>query len=1027
MPRELSLLEQMEVFQSTISSFDIDLMAKALRDPHLVTPDESKTVAEKLGMSNGFVKWVTNVATDPAVWLGALLAFKNPTTLWSRGIPKRFIGASEEFTGISYFARPVSKFFRGHGVEEKIAIGLHRHSVVMKSARRVEDGLSALSAQEKWAIVRFREEGVGAGMTPLAQKVNDDLTKFFDETWIKLSGASDVRGAVGGGYFTHGPHTTRIPTKPGGVPELSPKNISPFNFASYVPHIPILSGQETMTLSGAEALTRMARKGGTKLQQALADSGMSIKERPVKFLDKVYADGEKVDKVVYQLGPWRVNAADQIETHLGDFQRLMRSNGGRTFFGHLENRGRVGNLSEFEQGNFVLDLDQIFANYTRGAARTYAWNTPITAVEAAHGFKVENIDRIRGAAGVADDFLTKPFTQEPLMIQIQKAGLDAMKIPWTERIVKGTENWTQPVKAFAFQSPGAANTLKAQALDHLIGSLKGSNSHQEVMFNSVWSTLATKAEKFIGAASPNLQKKMATHFEYLKSKGTDRAMNNFLATYSYYTTLGLNFGSAFGNSLQTPLTTLPTAGLGPTLAGISEFAGRFPRYAREVIRGFRNEPNVRKLPRISRDAFNRSYPELVEHNIKIDPRLLDLDEDALVKGVGGVLGDKFAKAEGYMSWLLAPFRAVETANRGIAFYSARTQGLQAMKLDPTFMPKALLGPQGQMTSNALEFINLHSARMVNSTQFLAGGGNRTIFQDRLPPWMRTFSSFPIRLMSWMGETTIKGAKTQAEMQTAGMLTRLSGGRNFGPLARMYVSGSVLQHGFRDVLGVDVARWAGFGPVEPSQALGVMPIPVIPGALFETGKAIMNREWDRTQTMRVPGFGNIPIPKTLVPAGVAFTRMARAIDQFQPDIGGFVDDDQRLMRRAGTADMVMSAFGIPTAKARRERLQLTELNVRVGKVREMRRKFGSSMLNGDFRQAAEARAQYGKMFPDMPPLMVEAQDLKTMYVNARMPRLARRFKSLGDQRPILEAQIIDIDPAMLAPANAIPELQEIGGQ
>jgi hypothetical protein len=1024
----LDFLDQLNVMRNSLSRGDFDLLVRTIKEPELTTPEESKTVAESLGLSNGFAKWVVNVATDPMVWIATLLAAKYPHMLWSRGIPSRLLGSATEFTGISKLTRPVYTYFRGSGIEEMITLGMHRQAHVNRLMVPVSNALGSLTAEEKVALIRFREEGLVAGVTEKVRNVDRLMTKTFTQGWNALaSQVTDVRGGLEmpgkHGMITYGPFRERV----GG--KLIPAPKMPLEFRNYVPHLPILSSEGTMTLSGAEALTRMAEDGGTRLKQALAADGL-----PLRFATAVMDDGSK-RQIATRLGPWRVNTAtDAIESSLAEWQQAMRGQTGRVFFGHLEKRHRnVALHSAYGKRNFVLDIDQIFAEYTRGLSRTYAWNAPLSQEERLIGaFARENPNPTeRLGRFFADATIPTPLTEEPLLVQIQKTALNQIGVKAEPFVVRGTEKWHQPVRGYRFRMTN--EPLKIQAMEHLVRSLKGGFNEKDMLFGNAFSAIAGGLERATRGLSPELAGKLATQFEVLKRKGTNRAIHNFLATYSYYTTLGVNISSALGNSLQTPLTTLPSVGVGATLKGIAEFAGRLPGYSRQVVREMsavvaeRGGANIHTLPTAARRAWAKSFPELAEFRIEVDPRLFEIDEGSLMSAQGGKF---FRNSDAYLNWLLTPFRAVETMNRSIAFFGARHDFAHKFRISPklTGIPEELLGKGGEMTAAAHEFVNLHAARTVNATQFLPGGGTRTIAQDMVAPWLRTFSTFPLRFMSWMGESTVKGALMEKELKLAGWFERKTGGRNFGPLARLYLTGAVLQSGFRDVLGLDINNWVGFRPLEPGgePLVGPIPIPPIAGALINTATAINEREWDRMEPVELPGVGKMPIPKVLVPAGVAMSRASRAINQFEPDLGGFVDEDDRLMRRAGTVDLILSMLGVPTDKARRERLQLTSVRSRISRVKQFRRRFAQSLINGDLDEAARTKAQYAETFPDMLPLNVAEEDLETYAQNARVPRLGRALRSLGAQRPFIQEQLIEMDPGMIAPVspleNAIVDLE-----
>lgn len=1009
----LTLLEQLDIFTNSMSQGDIGLMARALREPALISPVESKTMAERLGLSNGFVSWVANVATDPTVWIAALLARKYPPWLWSRGISKRHIGMATEFTGVSKLVRPVSTFFRGHGVEEMVALGMHRQSHIMRLAQPLSESLAALTPEEKVAVIRFREEGVTAGLTENAKNVSSALTRFFEDAWSMLSRVSDVQGGVSmpgrPGVITWGAFRERVNGKLVERPRL------PLSFRNLIPHIPLLqtSPEGTLTLSGAEALTRMARRGGKLLRQALEADGLPLRQGTVAL-----EDGTR-RTVVTQLGPWRLTPGDVIESSLAEWQAAMRGETGKFFFGHLENRSRdIPLFSHQGQHSFVLDLDQIFSEYVRGASRTYAWNAPLSQTERALGsHMIENPNPVvRVGKLFADSHIPKQLTEEPLIVQIMKAGLESMGVEATPFVVKGTELWHAPVRGLRFNM--ADSPLRVQSLEHLLRSIKGDLREEEVLFGNAFSSIASHADRFLKRTNPGLAGRLATHIEYMKSRAGNRMINNTIATWSYYSTLGLNFGSAFGNSLQTPLTTLPAVGLGNTLGGISDFAGKLPAYASAVARQFREAPSIRSLPEYGRRAWRETFPDLAEFRIEIDPRVFDIDERHL-SDIHTKAGRAFKNTDRYLGWVMTPFRAVEIANRAIAFYAGRRAGYQVAKINPHFIPRELLGPNGELTSAVDEYMSLHAARTVNATQFLPGGGTRTIAQDMVAPWLRTLTSFPIRFLSHMGESTVKGSMIEKERMIGNGLSSMFGDRNWGPLSRMYLYGQILKSGFRDILDIDVNRWVGFGPLEQTESLiGPIPLPPAAGLAVNTAKAIANREWDRTQPVRVPGLGELPIPKLLVPGGIAMTRLARAIDQFEPDLGGFVDEDGRLMRRSDSIDQIFAMLGIPSHKGRRERIQMAQLKVRGAKIREYRRRFAMSMVNGDLQQAAKIRAEYGEVFPNMPSLDIDEDDLRTYYEESRTPRLARMMQTLGAQRPVLEMELIDLDPAMIAPPDLL---------
>lgn len=1005
----------------------MELMSRALADPNILGPADNQTLAESLGLGNGFVSWAVNLAADPTVWIAALLARRVPLRAWlGGGIPDRFTGMGLSFGKLSEMFKPVNQAFRGLGVDKQIATSIYRQAHFMHGARPFVEALDALSDDAAIAMARFREEGITAGVTDLVRKANDRATKFLADTWPLIARADDIRivpRAMGeSATISYGPYREKIKG------QLVPLVPMPRNFMEMVPRIPTLSHEGTIAVGGVDALTRMEAKGGDRLRQALSVDGLGIKHATIKL------DDGKTFRGVTELGPWRVDLAnDGITADRAKFDRMMSGATGESFFGHLKARKRNIPLFSAEgQRSYVLDVKHLFKDYIRGAARTHALNVPLSETErSVASFLVENPNPIRNAAGqLVDRFIPKRLGPEPLLIQIQKTAIESMGGTVESSVLAGTEAWHRPVRLLKFRTPNTAGKLSA--LDHLTKSLRGHFDESEQIAGNAFSNIVTAAENMLGTtdAGRRATRRLATQFEFMKRDSTNRAVSNFLTSYSYQTTLGFNVLSALGNSLQTLLTTMPAIGVSASIQGATDVARRLPRYAQEVVRGIRSSPQkvtIRNLPKVAGQAWERTFPELSQFGITVDPRAFDIDPVLLEQTLEGKLGGFFKAADDYGKWLLAPFSAVENMNRSIAFFGTRRAFFQTFKVDPraTGIPVELLrggkffdDAAGAILPEVDQFINLHAANSVGATQFLPGGGTRTIYQDKIAPWMRTFWSFPLRLMSFAGESTVRGSMVKAEMATANVFERMTGGRNFGVLAKMYLFGSIAKGGFRDVLGVDVSRYVGFGPIEfggPNTVLGIVPIPPVAGAFITTGKALVDREFDRTQAMELPGIGRIPIPKTLVPAGVAFSRLARAVNQYEPDTGGLVDDDGRLMRRAGAYDQIMAGLGIPLEKARRERIQLAQLNVRTARIREMRRKYAMSLIQGDFDETDKLGQRYEKLFPGMGGLNIESADLRTYMENSRIPRLARRLSSLGEpQRLSVTAEFLEIAPEMIAP-------------
>jgi len=277
----------------------------------------------------------------------------------------------------------------------------------------------------------------------------------------------------------------------------------------------------------------------------------------------------------------------------------------------------------------------------------------------------------------------------------------------------------------------------------------------------------------------------------------------------------------------------------------------------------------------------------------------------------------------------------------------------------------------------------------------------------------------------MTESTIRGAMTAKQLETAGWFDRLIGGRNLGTLARIVLFGRIASIGARDALGIDLSNAVGlmapFQTAPPSQMFAPFPLPPAAGVTAGLFSAATTRDIKKMQPLVLPGVGEAPIPKLLFPAGIEVSRVARMVNQWRPDLGGFVDEDERLMYRGNTTDMVMGMLGIPLSKNRRVRHAVERAHALRSRVRQFRRDYAVAWTHRDLDKMNQIRAQYAEAFPDFPPLSVTMRDLKRYQENARLPLLQRMFNTMGQTGRYLEKEIYEVDPDILAP----PQL--VGGQ
>jgi len=494
---------------------------------------------------------------------------------------------------------------------------------------------------------------------------------------------------------------------------------------------------------------------------------------------------------------------------------------------------------------------------------------------------------------------------------------------------------------------------------------------------------------------------------------------NGISSHFYASTLGMNPWSTIQNLLQPMLTTAPAIGIGPTLAGIAELRKRIPMYASElraqhaVLRGSSANP-LHRINEAAQGAFERTFPELARSGIKLDPRLFEIEPAGLT---GGGTSKWFRTVDDLYKFMLQPFTHAEMANQATTFFGAKEAIKRAIRSGEYEMPTSIEGKA--LAGGALEdWLNFEAGNVVNQTQFRPGPGSRTIWQGKIPAPLRMFTSFPIRALSFMTESTIRGAMTAKQLESAGTMTRLTGGRNWGTVSRMYLYGRIGVEGAREVLGIDLSNALGvtapFNIAPQGKPFAPYSIPPIAGLTYGLVSAATTRDIKEMQPLYLPGVGEVPIPKTLIPGGLELSRAVRAAQHFRPDIGGFVDDDERLMYRGNTTDLVFSMLGIPSEKNRRVRDRMDRVQGLRESVRRFRRAYAVAATNGDVATMTNLQAQWSKAYPDWPALNISERDLKRYKMNARMPMLQRMAQTSGQMGRYLEADLHEYDPDLVAP-------------
>ena len=966
----LSAQEQLDLAIRSLTTGDIDLTSKLLTDPASVTIDEQRTVAQRLGIKNGFLAAAVNSASDPTVWLAFFMSRRFPTLSWLKGtIPTRFVGAANEFTGISQYTRPVETYFRGTPIPRLSALAMQRKAEVLKVGEKLYNVMDRPNWKEEMPIVSMLLEGQNhAKATPELRQVADTMRGHLEELWGFLKQTRQVRGGFNGEEITRASSNEWAP------------HMAPRYLRDYLPHIPLLGDDGVVQVSAKKALDRLGLgKTGEILRLAGENPG----------------------------GVWSIDQQGRLTSDFTRYQAFLNSVQGQVWNQHLFQRQRmdIPLASRLGQELFVTDLNQIIGKYVSSVANTYAVNAPLKPFE-----RTLAASRVQGPDG--RDQLMVP-TDEPIAVQVLNYGLDAAGARFVRRHVAGTNHVVETL------DPTSANPLMLTGLRHLERALTGRADEGQIMWGNLFSAVGRHFDETVGRISNKQRAEVDYAMRAVARNRSWRNASNGITSYFHTATLGGNAWSAMQNLLQPLLTTGPAIGMGPTLAGMGELRRRIPRYASELraqhdLLRNKNYGALERVNKAAERAFSKVFPDLAEAGIQPDVRLFDLDPADLANTTKGKL---FKSYDSFAKFLLQPFNHAELANQATTFFGAKRAIGDAAKMGLYEIPAGLDGkPLSGLDLD--RFINFEAGTIVNATQFRPGPGTRSIWQGSVPSFVRQFTTFPTRALSFMVESTVRGAMSEQELATAGPLSRITGGRNLGTLARMFLYGRLATIGARDALGVDLSDALGitapFNVAPPGRLLAPLPVPPAAGVAYGVLSATATRDVKEMQPITIPGYGDIPLPKLLVPGGVALQRVLRAVDQWRPDLGGWADENDRLLARGNTSDLVLSMLGVPLDKNRRVRRAIDRTHDIRTRVRDMRRQYAMAVMDGDLGAQQQLQAQWADSFKGWPPLSVSERDMQRYRSAARLPTIQRMMQTMGDAGRFLQDELYEVDPDLLAP-------------
>jgi len=606
---------------------------------------------------------------DPTVWMAFMMSRRFPSLHWLTGeIPTRFIGAANEFNGISKYTRPVETYFRGTPIPRLTSLAMQRQAEVMKVGEQLFHVMDRPNWNEEMPIVSMLLEGQSHPQATSEHRVvADQIRGKLNELWGFLSQTKRVTGGFEGTEWTRARSEDWLQAN------------APKYLRDYLPHIPLLGDETIINVSGKDALKRMGMGSVGKI---------------------IASAGEDAGKV------WTPDAVGRLTSDFSRYQGFLNSVKGQVWNENLFKRSRmdIPLQSALGQELFVTDLNTVLQKYVHGVAKTYSVNAPLSNYE-----RVLASARIKGEDG---KFQTIMPSADPIAVQVINYGIDAAGGRVISRGVPGTPHTVELV------DPSTANPIMMTGLRHLTRALTGKMDEGQIMWGNLFASVGKHFDETVGRITNKQRGEVDYAMKAVQRNRSWRNIANGITNYFHTATLGGNAWSAIQNLLQPMLTTAPALGIGPTLSGMRQAWARVPEYAAEI----RNQHDLLRdkslgpLARMNEAAdlaFKKVFPDLAEVGIRPDIRLLDADPSMLIDTHRGKL---FKSYDSFSKWLLQPFNHAEFANQATTFYAAKQSIGDAIRQGLYHVP------EGLTPEEVRRYVNFDAINVVNATQFRPGPG-----------------------------------------------------------------------------------------------------------------------------------------------------------------------------------------------------------------------------------------------------------------------------------------------------------------
>jgi len=482
---------------------------------------------------------------------------------------------------------------------------------------------------------------------------------------------------------------------------------------------------------------------------------------------------------------------------------------------------------------------------------------------------------------------------------------------------------------------------------------------QDVAYKAqLWLSGEGKVQKAIPA---NARKWMVEALSGSRGGLSSKSIGGRIASMFYVSTLGLNVSPISKNMLQNLITTVNIMGPEATAKGLTDVAKRMPKFAELA-----SKVGVDEAVRLT---FPGYYKWFGHEGISAAMGAGDIaKEGTAISGATNIY-------ERVKQGMMMPFAASEKLNRFWAFYAGQAKGLT----------------DGLGKEAAREF----AAKMTMFTQFPGGVlGQPKALRGVWSPF-RQFLHFPMRYMEYLYGSMRMGPDPMKI--STGVL-----GRTIAGSTGMYTAA-------KNLLGMDISGGlvGGAIPTPGYEGAPFYPFPFVPPLLSTTGEAassLLTGDYSKMEN----------VAAMLIPSGLAARRGFKAwapryADYQKRTPDGRIpiyNDKHMLIGNVTGMQLAMRGLGLKPTEIQSEGDMMKYLLTHRDRIRQYRRDYLEAMANNDLEQARKVNKAFQKKYPALGPIKVKKADIRAIETRKTVSRLNRTLKGFSaSDRPVF-AQMIE---------------------